>query len=67
MNTEHGRLFAQIHSIAADIERRLDAYRAQLKYQLSKGKARPECMKAVLSVPLSDGAVLTRRMRARSN
>ena len=39
MNDELDRLFAQIHAIEDDIERRLDAHRAQLKYRMSKGKA----------------------------
>jgi hypothetical protein len=39
MNDELNRLFAQIHAIEDDIERRLDAHRAQLKYRLAKGRA----------------------------
>lgn len=39
MNDDLERLFAQIHSLEADIEQRLDAQRAQFKYRLAKGKA----------------------------
>jgi hypothetical protein len=39
MNDELDRLFAQIHAIEDEIERRLDAYRQQFKYRLAKGKA----------------------------
>ena len=39
MNAELDRLFAQIHDIEADIERKLATYRARFRYRLSKGKA----------------------------
>ena len=39
MNDELDRLFAQIHAIEEQIERRLDTHRAQFKYRLAKGKA----------------------------
>ncbi len=39
MNDELNALFAQIQALEADIERRLDAHRAQLKYHLAKGRA----------------------------
>jgi hypothetical protein len=39
MSEEIDRLFAQIHAIEDDIERRLDAHRAHLKYRLAKGRA----------------------------
>lgn len=40
MNEELDRLFAQIHGIEDEIERRLAAHRAQFKYRLDKGRAR---------------------------
>jgi hypothetical protein len=39
MNDELDRLFAQIHALEDDIERRLDAHRASLRYRLAKGRA----------------------------
>ncbi len=39
MNEELDRLFAQIQAIENDIERRLDANRAQFKFRLAKGRA----------------------------
>ena len=39
MNDQLDNLFAQIQTIEDDIQRRLDAHRAQLKYRLSNGKA----------------------------
>lgn len=39
MNDELDRLFAQIHALEADIERRLDAHRARFQYRLARGKA----------------------------
>lgn len=39
MNNELNALFAQIQALEADIERRLDAHRAQFKYRLAKGRA----------------------------
>lgn len=39
MNNELDRLFAQLHAIEDDIERRLDANRARFRFRLAKGKA----------------------------
>jgi ElaB/YqjD/DUF883 family membrane-anchored ribosome-binding protein len=39
MNDELDRLFAQIHAIEGQIERRLDANRANFKFRLAKGRA----------------------------
>ena len=39
MNDELDRLFAQIHSIEDDIERKLATHRAQFKYRMTRGKA----------------------------
>jgi hypothetical protein len=39
MNDELDRLFAQIRVIEDEIERRLDAHRAQFRFRIAKGKA----------------------------
>jgi len=39
MNDELARLFAQVQALEDDIERKLDAHRAQYKYSVDRGKA----------------------------
>jgi hypothetical protein len=39
MNDEIDRLFAQVHGIEAQIERRLDEQREQFRYRVAKGRA----------------------------